>query len=53
VKVRGGGTAFYRSSRPTNVFLAFPGQNAQVEVYSPTSGAARALVTAGAIAPVG
>jgi hypothetical protein len=48
-----GGIAFYRSSRPTNVFLAFPGGNVQVEVYDPAPAAARALVRADAIAPVG
>ena len=48
-----GGIAFYRSSRPTNVFVAYPRTNVQVEVYDPTPGRARSLVTSGAVAPVG
>lgn len=53
LRIRGRGIAFYRPSRPTNVFLAFPGRDVQIEVYDPRPGKARALVTANAIAPVG
>jgi hypothetical protein len=53
LKLPQGGIAFYRTTRPTNVFLAYPRTNVQVEVYDPTPGRARSLVTSGAITPVG
>jgi hypothetical protein len=53
LKLPQGGIAFYRASRPTNVFVAYPRTNVQVEVYDPTPGHARSLVTSGAIKPVG
>ena len=48
-----GGIAFYRSSRPTNVFLAFPGGTCRSRFTIRRPAAARALVSADAIAPVG
>jgi hypothetical protein len=41
-----------KSSR-TNVYLAFPGEDVQVEVYSPVPGAAARLVSQGKIVSVG
>jgi hypothetical protein len=52
VKAPGGVVAFYNKSRPTNVYLAFPGAAYQVEVYDPDGARARALVQAGKIAAV-
>jgi hypothetical protein len=49
----GGAVAFYRRSRPTNVYLAFPGINDQIEVYDPNAAQGQALVTGGSIAAVG
>lgn len=48
-----GGVAVVDPTRPKNVYLAFPGGGAQIEVFSPTPGAARRLAEAGAIVPLG
>ena len=48
----GGGVAFYTSDRPTNVFLAFPGAQYEVEVFDPNAAQARSLVTTGKVTPV-
>jgi hypothetical protein len=48
-----GGIAFYSKARPTNVYVAYPGTDLQIEVYDPAPGAARGLVTAGRVVPVG
>ena len=48
-----GGVAFYSRARPTNVYVAYPGTDLQIEVYDPAPGAARGLVTAGRVVPVG
>jgi hypothetical protein len=54
VKVaKGGGVAFYLKQHPTSVYLAYPGTNAQVEVFSPNAGVARKLVARGGVTPVG
>jgi hypothetical protein len=52
VEVGGGGVAFYARSRPTSVYVAFPGEPFQIEVYDPEAGRARALVSSGRIATV-
>jgi len=49
ISVPGGGLAVYSRSRPTNVFLAYPAADTQIEVYDPSPGEARALVQTGAI----
>jgi hypothetical protein len=49
VQPRAGGVAFYRKDRPTNVYLAFPGSGAQVEVFAPSGDEARRLVSSGQI----
>lgn len=53
VPVTGGGIAFYSKSAPTSVYIAYPGTNVQTEVYDPSPGRAKELVTAGKIVPVG
>ena len=50
--VPGNGLAVYSSSTPTNVYVAFPGTNEEIEVYDPSPKHARALIAAGQIAPV-
>jgi hypothetical protein len=54
VKLRaaGGAVAFYEKSRPTNVYVAYPGSDVQIEVFDPTGQAARRLVTSGRITQV-
>jgi len=52
INVGGGGVAFYNLSRPTNVYLAYPGENVQVEVYDPSPSHAHELVASLAITPV-
>jgi hypothetical protein len=47
-----GGFAVYSTARPTNVYLAFPGSDLQIEVYDPSPERARELVTSGQVVPV-
>ncbi len=47
-----GGIAFYSKERPTNVYIAFPRGNTQVELYAPEPRVLRQLVAAGRIRPV-
>ena len=53
VPVGSGGVAFFTRTRPTNVYVAYPGTNTQIEVYDPAPGAARRLVGSNRIVPVG
>ena len=53
VPVAGGGVAFFEHSRPTNVYIAFPGSDYQVEVFAPVAGQAAQLVREGKISRVG
>jgi len=53
VQAPGGGIAVYSTSAPTNVYVAFPGQNVQIEVFDPSARRALRLVTTGRVAPVG
>ncbi len=48
-----GGFAVYSTSRPTNVYLAFPGSNVQIEVFDPSATHVRELITSGQVVPVG
>jgi hypothetical protein len=48
----GGGIAVYDRARPTSVYLAYPGDDRQIEVYHPDAREARRLVAAGAIVAV-
>jgi hypothetical protein len=45
VQARDGAVAFYRRSRPTNVYLAFPESGAQIEVFAPSGKEAQRLVS--------
>jgi len=47
-----GGIAVYNNSQPTNVYLAYPGSDVQIEVYDPDAARARSLVTSGRVVPV-
>jgi hypothetical protein len=47
-----GAVAFYAKSRPTNVYVAFPGVKAQVEVFDPTARVAHQLIATGKLTPV-
>jgi hypothetical protein len=53
IATRDGSIAFYSKTRPTNVYLAYPGSDIQVEVYDPSAGVAHGLVASQSIAPVG
>ena len=48
-----GAIAVYSNSRPTNIYLAYPGSDVQIEVYDPDAARARSLVTSGRVVPVG
>jgi hypothetical protein len=47
-----GAAAFYKRSRPTNVYYARAGSEFQVEVFDPKPGEAQTLVRSGLVAPV-
>ena len=49
----GGGIAVYSTSAPTNVHVAFPGQNVEIEVFDPSARKALRMVKTGRVAPVG
>ena len=53
IKVPGGGIAAYAKQHATNVYVAYPGQSVQIEVYDPSPNAALQLVKRGRISPVG
>jgi hypothetical protein len=46
IPLRDGGVAFFARSRPSNVYVAFPGVGEQIEVFAPGAARARALVAA-------
>jgi hypothetical protein len=52
IAIAGGGVAFYRKSRPTNVYLAFPGSHFQVEIYDPSRHVVRQLVANNRVSPL-
>ena len=52
VRLTGGGLAFVDRKHPTSVYIAYPSSNLEIEVYDPSAGRARHLVTSGQIAPV-
>jgi hypothetical protein len=52
VSVPGGGLAVYSTSSPTNVYVAYPGSDLQIEVFDPSAARALRLVTSGRVAPV-
>ena len=47
-----GGFAVYSTERPTNIYLAYPGADVQIEVYDPSAEHARELITSGQVVPV-
>ena len=53
VPVPGGGIAVWSTDRPTNVYVAFPGSDTEIEVFDPSAQKALRLVTTGRVAPVG
>ena len=53
IRLAGGGLAFQDKGRPTSVYLAYPGQEFQIEVFDPSPARARELVSSGQIKPVG
>lgn len=46
VNVGNGGVAFYNQKTPTNVYVAYPASNAQIEVYDPSAAEAQRIVAA-------
>jgi hypothetical protein len=52
LRIGNGGLVVFSSSKPTSVYLGYPGTNYQVEVYSPSGDTARSLVLADKIRPV-
>ena len=50
--VPGGGLAVYARSSPTNVYVAFPRSDVEIEVYDPSAKQAQALVASGQVQPV-
>jgi hypothetical protein len=48
-----GGFAVYSTERPTNIYLAYPGSDVQIEVFDPSAERARELVASGHVVPVG
>jgi hypothetical protein len=46
------GLVVFSSSKPTSVYLSYPGANYQVEIYAPSGDTARRLVLGGKIQPV-
>jgi hypothetical protein len=49
----GGAVVYFNRSQPLSVYVAFPGVDAQIEVYDPRFRQALQLVNAGQIVPVG
>ena len=48
-----GGFAVYSMDKPTNVYLAYPDSDVQIEVFDPSARRALRLVTSGRVTPVG
>jgi hypothetical protein len=53
VAAPGGGIAVWSVDAPTNVYVAFPGSDTEIEVFDPSAQKALRLVTTGRVAPVG
>jgi hypothetical protein len=51
--VPGGGLAVYSTSSPSNVYVAYPGSDVQIEVFDPSAERALRLATSGRVVPVG
>jgi hypothetical protein len=52
LSVPGGGIAVYSTSQPTNVYVAYPGSNLQIEVFDPSAERALGIVASGQVVPV-
>jgi hypothetical protein len=52
LSVPGGGIAVYSTSQPTNVYVAYPGSNLQIEVFDPSAQRALGIVASGQVVPV-
>jgi hypothetical protein len=48
----GGGVVFFNSTHPESVYLAYPGEEVQVEVYDPNPKRSIGLVSSGLVIPV-
>jgi hypothetical protein len=46
------GLAVFDSSRPTNIYLAYPDSSLQIEIFDPSPDRARKLITTGKVEPV-
>jgi hypothetical protein len=53
IRLAGGGLAFQYKSRPTSVYLAYPGSDYQIEVFDPSPSRSLQLVASGQIQAVG
>jgi hypothetical protein len=53
IPVGAGGLAFQYKTRPTSVYLAYPGSDYQIEVFDPSPARALQLVKTGQVKPVG
>jgi hypothetical protein len=51
-RIAGGGKAVFNKRAPTNVYFAYPRSNYQIEVFAPSPGRARSLVSSGKIRPI-
>ena len=49
----GGAVVYFNRSQPQSVYLAYPGEDVQVEVYDPDAKRALELVSSGQVVPVG
>lgn len=47
-----GGFAVYADSSPTNIYVAYPNESLEIEVYDPSPKRARRLITSGRVGPV-
>jgi hypothetical protein len=52
LQIENDGLVVFSSSKPTSVYLGYPGAGYQVEVYSPSADSARSLVLADKIRPI-
>jgi hypothetical protein len=52
IKLTAGGWAAVDPDHPLSIYIAYPGAGYEIEVYDPSPGTARQLVTSGAIGPV-
>ena len=52
VRIQNDGLVVFSSSKPTSVYVGYPGAGYQVEVYAPSADTARGLVLADKIQPI-